>query len=103
MIYLASPGNQLVILEPDELDHIRAGGTLMAPNNRIAVMYTPDAVFMSEMIKKCQQTRTLTAGAIDVIHRNSLTREPVRGTGQRPLTVLVPSQEEADAHPAEQN
>lgn len=103
MIYLATVDHHLVILEPDELEHIKNGGTLMSPNNRVALMYTPDAHFMGRMIAELQKAEVVTAGAIDVIHRQSLTREPVHAGAHRPHVELIQEPEPADASRSKQN
>jgi hypothetical protein len=105
MIYLYGDGkHQLIILEPAEIDHLKAGGVIKTEGNAVALMYTPDAPFMAGLMKKAQEREVLTAGAIDVMHTESMRRAPNYATHKPGLMQLIPTPpEEAHAEtPAEQ-
>lgn len=103
MIFLNATGHQLVILEPNELEHLQKGGTITTPDNRISLMFTPDAPFMAELIEQAQKGRVLTAGSIDVIHSQSLGRKPVRVLHAEPIQIVKENAVDDAPTPAQQN
>lgn len=52
MIYLVMNDRKLIILEPGNLEHVRAGGIATTPDQSIAVAFAPDIPWLQEQVMK---------------------------------------------------
>jgi hypothetical protein len=79
MIFLQTKdGHNVFVLEPNNLQHLAKGGVTFSPDNSIAVMYTPDAIWMASQLESAAADPAgLSVDIIDRVHRESMRRAPV--------------------------
>lgn len=80
MIFLSTGNQKLLILEPANIEKIKAGQPLVAPDKSVLIAYSPDAVWAGEQIMKAMQGRRMDVEVLDQILKDGLARpEVMRG------------------------
>lgn len=90
MIYLdLKDGHKLLILDPDNIKHLQSGGQVYSPDGSVALLLTPDALWMREQIELAIQAGVLNGELIEILHADSMKREPVLDRPKHAMRTFV--------------
>jgi len=81
MIYiLAADDRALLVIEPTNIDRLKAGEPLISPDGKLVVLYTPDAEWtMGQIQSMCSATDFMVDGELmDFIIKEGLKRPEVK-------------------------
>jgi hypothetical protein len=88
MLYFNTRGGQhIVILEPENLEAVKAGQFAKSPNKAVLIAYTPDAGWLGEQI--VANVNNLTPELLDRLIAESQQRPEKRGRAHHPMMEVI--------------
>jgi hypothetical protein len=98
LIYIKTQGGQhLLIIEPDNLDRLRAGEPLNSPTGDVTVAFTPDLDWLRSELIAISSYREIMPEDIDELLHRGLIRPEVKGRVVHPMINIIPGSKISDA------
>jgi ribosomal protein S27AE len=88
VIYLDAEGHKILILEPGNLRHLQHGGSVVAPDRSVMVLYTPDVEWLGQQFKSSMASDRLDVDTMLTLHKESQSRKPVTDPPPRPTELI---------------
>lgn len=70
MIFLSTGNQKVLILEPQNLEHLKAGEVIVSPDKSVCVMYAPDIERLGMDLQL--HARKLTPELVDRLHKENM-------------------------------
>jgi hypothetical protein len=86
MIYMKTvSGSHIIVIEPDNIDKMKAGEPLHTPDNEVMVCFTPDIEWVQDQFIQAQMAGTLGPETIEDVLKRSLVRPEVKNRIYHPM------------------